>query len=222
MSALDGAAIGDLFRGREDARSERLGEGAVLLRAFALSSAAELVSAVREVAAAAPFRHMLTPRGFRMSAAMTNCGPLGWLTDRSGYRYAATDPGSGRPWPPIPPAFLRLAAAAAAAAGYTSFVPDSCLINRYEPGASLSLHQDKDERDLTKPIVSLSLGLPAVFLFGGLKRRERPQRLGLESGDVVVWGGASRLVFHGVETLQEGEHPLTGRCRINLTLRKAL
>jgi alkylated DNA repair protein (DNA oxidative demethylase) len=156
-----------------------------------------------------------------MSVAMTNCGNLGWVSDRSGYRYAPEDPETGTPWPPMPPEFRDLAREAAGAAGFANFEPDVCLINRYEPGAKLSLHQDKDEQDFTAPIVSVSLGLPAVFLWGGLKRSERPRRIHLESGDVVVWGGASRLVYHGVSPLPEGEHAVTGRARINLTFRKA-
>ena len=165
---------------------------------------------------------MVTPGGFRMSAAMTNCGAAGWITDRKGYRYDALDPLSGAPWPALPREFLALAARAADAAGFPGFVPDACLVNRYEPGARLTLHQDRNERDFAAPIVSVSLGLPAVFLWGGQKRSERPRRIALESGDVVVWGGPARLVFHGVAELSEGEHPTTGRCRINLTLRKAL
>lgn len=157
-----------------------------------------------------------------MSVAMTNCGRAGWVTDHTGYRYAATDPKSGRPWPVMPASFLRLAAAAAETAGFAGFVPDACLVNRYEPGTKLSLHQDRNERDMAAPIVSVSLGLPAVFLWGGLIRAERPRRLRLESGDVAVWGGPARLTFHGVDTLDDGEHPLTGACRFNLTLRKAL
>lgn len=157
-----------------------------------------------------------------MSVAMTNCGGAGWLSDRSGYRYDAIDPASGAPWPPIPAVFHRLAVGAADRAGFHDFAPDVCLINRYEPGAKLSLHQDKDERDFTAPIVSVSLGLPAVFLWGGLRRSDRPRRIRLESGDVVVWGGPARLVYHGVAPLADGEHPLTGRYRINLTFRKAL
>lgn len=201
---------------------EPIEAGAVLLPGFATREEARLVAAVAKIAAAAPFRHMVTPGGFRMSAAMTNCGAAGWITDRKGYRYAAGDPLSGAPWPAIPREFLGLAARAALAAGFPGFVPDACLVNRYDPGARLTLHQDRNEHDFSAPIVSVSLGLPAVFLWGGQKRADRPRRIPLESGDVVVWGGPARLVFHGVAELAEGEHPLTGRCRINLTLRKAL
>jgi DNA oxidative demethylase len=200
---------------------EALAEGAFLLRGFAAAEAESLWAAVGRVAAEAPFRQMMTPGGYTMSVAMTNCGRAGWITDRKGYRYSAADPLSGRPWPEMPAAFADLAARAAAAAGFPGFIPDACLLNRYEPGARLSLHQDRNERDFAMPIVSLSLGLPAVFLWGGLARAERPRRIPLASGDVVVWGGPSRLVFHGVDTLAEGEHPLTGRSRINLTLRRA-
>ena len=201
---------------------ERLGEAALVLRGFARNLAAELVAAVENIAVAAPFRNMVTPGGYRMSVAMTNCGRAGWVTDRSGYRYDPVDPMTGQPWPTIPGLFRRLAGDAAAAGGFAGFEPDACLINRYEPGTKLSLHRDEDERDLTAPIVSVSLGLPAVFLFGGKKRGDRPRRIGLESGDVVVWGGPDRLVYHGVAPLAEGDDPLTGRRRINLTFRKAL
>lgn len=196
-----------------------LGDGAVLLRGFA--DAAALLPLVQEVAAAAPFRHLVTPGGHTMSVAMTNCGQLGWVSDRRGYRYAPQDPETGRPWPPMPAAFRALAEAAAVAGGFPDFAPDACLVNRYQPGARLTLHQDRDEGDLGAPIVSVSIGLPAVFLWGGLRRVDRPRRLRLESGDVVVWGGPSRLVFHGVDKLPDGDHPLTGGYRFNLTFRRA-
>jgi alkylated DNA repair protein (DNA oxidative demethylase) len=200
----------------------RLGDGAVLLGGFAVDQTKDLAAAVRKIEAKAPFRRMVTPGGLAMSVAMTNCGEAGWVTDRTGYRYDARDPESGKPWPAMPPLFRDLAAGAAAAAGYKGYEPDSCLINRYEPGTQLSLHQDRDERDFTQPIVSVSLGLPATFLWGGARRADRPQRLKLNNGDVVVWGGPTRLNFHGVAKLADGEHPLTGRTRINLTFRKAL
>jgi DNA oxidative demethylase len=203
-------------------RIEWLGEKAVVLRGFALDQAPALVAVVTEIAAAAPFRNMITPGGFRMSVAMTNCGRAGWITDRNGYRYEAVDPMTGRAWPPMPQSFVRLASAAAKAAGFAGFEPDACLINRYEPGTRLSLHRDENERDLSAPIVSVSLGLPAIFLFGGKSRSDRPRRIGLESGDVVVWGGPDRLAYHGVAPLAEGDDPLTGQRRINLTFRKAL
>ena len=200
---------------------EQLGPGAVVLRGFALADAVALLDEIRQIVALAPFRHMVTPGNFRMSVAMSNCGDFGWVTDASGYRYQATDPDSKQAWPPLPEHFLQLAASAAAAAGFADFVPNACLINRYEPGARMALHQDKDERDLSQPIVSISLGLPAVFLFGGLRRAERASRITLSHGDVVVWGGADRLRYHGVLALKEGQHPLLGPCRLNLTLRKA-
>jgi alkylated DNA repair protein (DNA oxidative demethylase) len=165
---------------------------------------------------------MVTPGGYTMTVAMTNCGRAGWVTDRRGYRYDVADPETGRPWPAMPRIFTTLAEGAASEAGFARFAPDSCLINRYEPGTQLSLHQDKNERDFAAPIVSVSLGLPATFLWGGAKRADRPQRVKLENGDVVVWGGKTRLNFHGVAKLAEGQHPLTGRTRINLTFRKAL
>jgi alkylated DNA repair protein (DNA oxidative demethylase) len=206
----------------EDApRSTPLAPGAVLLGGFARPLEQALLDATSRVAEGSPFRHMLTPGGRRMSVAMTNAGALGWVSDRAGYRYAALDPQNERPWPAMPDAFLDLAARAAERAGFPGFVPDACLVNRYEPGARLTLHQDWDERDFTAPIVSVSLGLPAFFLFGGERRADRPQKVALAHGDVVVWGGPARLRFHGVQPLEEGNHPLTGRHRINLTLRRA-
>ena len=214
----------DLFdlSGDAQAGTDPLAEGAAVLRGFAVDQAAALLAAIAEIAAAAPFRRMVTPGGFEMSVAMTNGGTAGWVTDRKGYRYAGLDPTSGKPWPALPPSLLALADAAAATAGYPGFVPDACLINRYEPGARLSLHQDRDEADYRHPIVSVSLGLPATFQFGGLKRNDPVKKVPLRHGDVVVWGGPSRLVHHGVLTLKDGEHPATGRCRFNLTMRRAL
>jgi alkylated DNA repair protein (DNA oxidative demethylase) len=202
--------------------AEPIAAGAVVLRGFARHQAAALLKEVEGIAAAAPFRHMVTPGGWRMSAAMTSCGHVGWITDKTGYRYAAADPTTGRPWPPMPERFRRLAAGAAAAGGFPGFAPDACLINRYAPAARLSLHRDEDEHDFTAPIVSVSLGLGAVFLFGGERRTDRPCRIALENGDVVVWGGPARLAYHGVAPLAHGDDPLTGACRINLTFRKAL
>ncbi len=200
---------------------EKLAPGAVLLRGFALDVEKELREALDRIVASAPFRHMVTPGGYRMSVAMTNCGDFGWITDRRGYRYDALDPDSGKPWPKMPAVFLELAERAAAAASYRGFVPDACLINRYEPGARLSLHQDRDEKDFGAPIVSVSLGLPATFLFGGDNRSERPCRVPLLHGDIAVWGGPSRLAFHGIAPLKKGEHETMGGQRINLTLRRA-
>ena len=213
----------DLFEAVADPgpSHEAMAEAAVLLRGFARPVEAELIAALRAIEAQAPFRRMVTPGGHQMSVAMTNCGPYGWVTDRSGYRYDGIDPDSGKAWPAMPPVFCELARAAATEAGFDGFSPDACLINRYEPGAKMSLHQDKDERDFGAPIVSVSLGLPAIFLFGGLKRSEKPRRYRLAHGDVVVWGGPSRLFFHGVAPLADGEHPMLPRQRINLTFRKA-
>ena len=198
-----------------------LAPGAVLLRSFANSSEDALLAGVAHVAASAPFRHLLVRSGARMSVAMTNCGEVGWVSDRSGYRYDPRDPETGRPWPAMPSAFAELARRAAEAAGYPSYAPDACLVNRYAPGARLSLHQDRDEGDLRAPIVSVSLGLPAVFLWGGLSRSDPTRRLRLTHGDVVVWGGPSRMVHHGVAPLADGAHALTGRVRYNLTFRRA-
>ncbi len=213
----------DLFAAGNEAATARydLAEGAVLLRGFALAAGPELGRAVVAIAAAAPFRNMQTPGGFTMSVAMTNCGRFGWVSSERGYRYAERDPVTGAPWPKMPRPVSDLARDAAAAAGFERFEPDACLVNRYEPGARLTLHQDKDERDFREPIVSVSLGVPAVFLFGGLKRKDRPARLELSHGDVVVWGGPSRLRYHGVAPLKPAQHPFAGEARINLTLRRA-
>jgi DNA oxidative demethylase len=217
------SASADLFAGLADPapRRERLREGVFVLRGLALADAPALFEALTSVLARALLRHMVTPGGRRMSVAMSNCGALGWISDPSGYRYDAIDPESGTAWPEMPPAFARLAGMAAEQAGYSGFVPDACLINRYAPGTRLTLHQDKDERDFAQPIVSVSLGLPARFQFGGLKRSVRPLIVPLSHGDVVVWGGPSRLCYHGVLPLRDGVHPASGACRINLTLRRA-
>lgn len=204
-----------------DAPVQEICPGAVLLRGFALEAAGALLEGVHSVIAQAPLRQMITPGGLQMSVAMTNCGALGWVSDRAGYRYAALDPQSQHPWPAMPAAFKRLATQAAAQGGFESFLPDVCLINRYEAGTRLSLHQDRDEHDYAAPIVSVSLGIGAVFLFGGLKRSDKSLRMRLEHGDVVVWGGPARLRYHGVLPLEEGLHPATGALRFNLTFRKA-
>jgi DNA oxidative demethylase len=199
---------------------ERLEEGAVLLRGFAAAEGPRLLEEVTQIAQSAAFRHLVTPGGYTMSVAMTNCGRVGWVSDRTGYRYDPEDPQIRAPWPPMPPAFLDIAARAAAEAGFKQYDPDACLINRYVAGAKLSLHQDRDEKDAWAPIVSVSLGLPAVFLWGGKRRSDLVRRLRLESGDVAVWGGPARFVYHGVAPLRVGWHPLTGTARINLTFRK--
>lgn len=215
---------GSLFRSAaiEGSAQRAIAEGALLLRGRALPFEQELLLALGEITSAAPYRNMVTPGGFVMSVAMTNCGSAGWLSDRTGYRYGARDPITGRPWPTLPRSFQSLATNAAAEAGYADFAPDVCLINRYEPGTRLTLHQDKDERDFTQPIVSVSLGLPATFQFGGLKRTDPITKHTLEHGDVVVWGGPSRLYHHGVLALKRGNHPQLGAQRVNLTFRRAL
>jgi len=219
---VQASVTADLFETVGDARPPRetIAAGAVLLRGFAATFDDELIPALREIVKQSPFRHLITPGGHRMSVAMTNCGSAGWVSDPSGYRYDAIDPDSAKPWPAMPPVLRRLAADAAADAGFNGFAPEACLINRYVPGAKLSLHQDKDELDFAAPIVSVSLGLPAIFLFGGLKRSDTPRRYRLEHGDVAVWGGSSRLFYHGVAPLADGEHDVLGRQRINLTFRK--
>ena len=211
----------ELFEPEVDQRVAPLGPGACLLRGFALGRDQALLDGVQAVLVQAPLRRMITPGGLQMSVAMTNCGALGWVSDRAGYRYAPLDPSSGRPWPQMPEVFAELAADAAAAAGFAGFAPDVCLVNRYEAGTRLSLHQDRDERDYAHPIVSVSLGVGAVFLFGGLKRADKALRMRLEHGDVVVWGGPARLRYHGVLPLPPDVHHLTGALRFNLTFRKA-
>jgi DNA oxidative demethylase len=217
------ATSDDLFETPHPAESrlERLGPGAVLLHGFALAEAPALIAEVARLAESAPFRHMITPSGHRMSVAMTNCGALGWVSERTGYRYVAQDPETGRPWPPMPDCFLRLAQDAAAQAGFAGFLPEACLINRYRQAARMSLHQDRDERALSAPIVSVSLGLPAVFLWGGLKRQDPTRRLPLAHGDVLVWGGPDRLRYHGVLPLKAGHPAALADQRINLTFRQA-
>ncbi|MFO3905443.1 DNA oxidative demethylase AlkB [Enterobacter hormaechei] len=210
----------DLFADAEPWQ-EPLAPGAVILRRFALARDAALMQGIEQVASASPFRQMVTPGGYTMSVAMTNCGGLGWTTNQRGYLYSPEDPLTEAHWPPMPDAFATLCHAAAREAGYPDFQPDACLINRYAVGAKLSLHQDKDEADLRAPIVSVSLGLPAIFQFGGLRRNDPLQRLLLEHGDVVVWGGPSRLFYHGIQPLKPGLHPLTGEYRYNLTFRQA-
>ncbi len=206
----------------EEPSCEGMAPGAALLRGFALPHVSEILGALDDISGHAPFRHMTTPWGAVMSVAMTNCGDAGWLSGRTGYRYDAIDPESGRPWPVMPDCFRILATHAATAAGYPDFAPDACLINRYEPGTRLTLHQDKNERDYAHPIVSVSLGLPATFQFGGLKRSDPVRKFTVRHGDVAVWGGPSRLCYHGVAELKEGPHELLGRLRINLTFRHAL
>lgn len=213
----------DLFDAEEVpvATRERIGERAVVLRGLALPYVPELLPALEAIERTAPFRHMTTPGGLHMSVALTNCGALGWTSDAHGYRYTGRDPQTGQPWPAMPAPFLRLARAAAAEAGFERFRPDACLVNRYLPGTRLSLHQDRDEHDFAAPIVSVSLGIPAVFLFGGHVRADRAARIPLHHGDVVVWGGPDRLRYHGVLPVKEARHPLLGRQRINFTFRKA-
>jgi len=214
----------DLFTNQEMnlPAQEEMAAGAVLLRGFARKLQDDLLISLDMITAIAPFRHMVTPSGYMMSVAMTNCGQAGWVSDRRGYCYTKKDPLTGKAWPAMPVSFMILAKSAATQAGYPDFCPDVCLINRYEPGSKLSLHQDKDEHDLAHPIVSVSLGLPASFQFGGLRRSDKVKKYGLHHGDVVVWGGVSRLCYHGILMLKQGEHPKLGAMRLNLTFRKAL
>ncbi|MGK9419210.1 DNA oxidative demethylase AlkB [Pseudomonas cedrina] len=206
---------------RQPAGREQIGEQSYVLRGYALPWVERLLPELRRVLAQSPFRQMVTPGGFTMSAALSSCGDLGWTTDRSGYRYTPLDPRSRQPWPRMPDVLRELAVLAAAEAGFLDFAPDACLINRYVPGAKMSLHQDKNERRYSEPVVSLSLGLPAIFLFGGHARTDKPRKVSLFHGDVVVWGGVDRLRFHGVMPIKDGVHPVMGPQRINLTFRAA-
>ena len=202
-------------------QKQEIVKDAYLLKGFALQNEATLLSDIAQVIHDAPLRHMVTPGGFTMSVAMTNCGDLGWVTDRKGYRYATLDPISNLAWPTMPDSFKQLATQAANVAGFDDFAPDACLINQYKIGARMRLHQDKDEQDFSQPIVSVSFGLPANFQFGGFERADKPIKLLLTHGDVVVWGGESRLRFHGILPLKAGHHPDLGNVRVNLTFRKA-
>ncbi|MFC3943926.1 DNA oxidative demethylase AlkB [Pseudomonas gingeri NCPPB 3146 = LMG 5327] len=215
---LDLFAADDL---QQPERNERIGEQSWVLRGFALPWVERLLPALQQVLLEAPFRQMVTPGGFTMSASLSSCGTWGWTTDRSGYRYSAVDPQTGRPWPAMPDVFRQLAVDAAQRAGFAHFIPDACLINRYVPGAKMSLHQDRNEQDFSAPVVSISLGLPAMFLFGGHERSDKTLRVPLFHGDVVVWGGVDRLRFHGVLPIKDGRHPQLGAERINFTLRMA-
>jgi alkylated DNA repair protein (DNA oxidative demethylase) len=211
----------DLFAGEPSPQAhEPLEEGAAILRGFASAEVPALVEAIGHVAEVSPFRHLIVPGGHTMSVAMTNCGRVGWVSDRTGYRYDPVDTDTSAPWPPLPDVFLDLAQRAAARLGFEPYDPDACLINRYAAGARLGLHQDRDEKDPWAPIVSVSLGLPAIFQWGGKRRADPVRRFRLESGDVVVWGGPARFVYHGVSPLKPGEHHLTGPVRFNLTFRK--
>lgn len=209
-----------LFAAAEPGARTPLGPQAGVLHGFAAARADVLLAEIASILAAAPLRHLQTPGGHLMQVAMSNCGEFGWVSDRRGYRYARLDPQTGQPWPPLPPVFLALAADAAGAMGFAEYRPQACLINRYAPGTRLSLHQDRDEDDREAPIVSVSLGLPATFLFGGFARGDKALRVPLVHGDVVVWGGADRMRFHGVLPVPPGCHPMTGDCRLNLTFRK--
>lgn len=209
----------ELFAGTRGFEPLKLGEGITLLRGFADTS--KLFPLVESIAAVAPFRHLVTPGGQTMSVAMTNCGPVGWVSDRSGYRYSSRDPITDRDWPHMPAEFRRLALDAATAGGFPDFEPDACLINRYAAGARLTAHRDADEQNFAQPIVSVSMGLPASFAFYGLTRGGKGRGVGLSDGDVLVWGGPSRLVYHAVRPLKPGQHPLTLACRYNLTFRHA-
>ncbi len=212
--------MSDLFASQQHDARTALSAQACVLHGFALAEVNALLGDINRIERVAPFMQLVTRRGHVMQVAMTNCGTVGWLSDRRGYRYDARDPRTGDAWPPLPVTFLQLARDAAAEAGFAAYVPDACLINRYAPGTRLSLHQDRDEDDVVAPIVSVSLGLPATFLFGGFARTDQTVRVPLRHGDVVVWGGADRMRFHGVLPVKPGRHEVLGEQRINLTFRK--
>lgn len=212
---------GDLFAASDLPSCLQIKPDVFLLQGFAAAQAEILLTHIRQIAAQSPFRNMQTPGGFYMSAAITNCGEFGWLSDQHGYRYSAIDPQSQQAWPPMPQCFCHLAEHAARLAGFAQFRPDVCLINRYETGAKMGLHQDKDELDFSQPIVSVSLGRSALFQFGGEKRTDPRQSIPLAHGDVIVWGGTARRHYHGVVKLTSADHPLTGDYRFNLTFRRA-
>ena len=200
-----------------------VGPDAWLLKGFAHAQADDLIAQIGQIEQQTAFRHQVTPGGHAMSSAQCSCGTYGWITDKRGYRYTTEDPLTDKPWPAMPASFRELAARAAAEVGFDGFDPQSCLINRYQTGAGMGLHQDKDEQDLAAPIVSVTLGAPITFLFGGLLRAEKPSRWLLEHGDVVVWGGVSRLYFHGVAPLgKRASHAATGAVRYNLTFRRVV
>lgn len=210
--------IEDLFSDNEPIP---IAESAWLLRGYVRESAEQVVEAMRSVIRQAPLRSMQVPGGHRMSVLTTSCGDWGWVSDLEGYRYAAQDPSTGKEWPRMPDLLKRLAVDGAVRAGFEGFDPDACLINCYRPGAKMGLHQDRNERDRTEPILSISLGLSATFMFGGLKRGDPVRRFPLEHGDMLAWGGASRMVYHGVMPVKAGEHPMLGGWRVNLTFRRA-
>ncbi|MDI1298906.1 DNA oxidative demethylase AlkB [Methylotenera sp.] len=210
----------DLFANIQPNKLEIV-KDAYLLKSYALANEQSLLMDLAELVSQAPLRFMMTKMGFAMSAAMTNCGALGWVSDRQGYRYDMKDPANNKPWPLMPVSFQQLAVLAAAEAGFDNFQPDACLINQYQVGASMGLHQDKNELDFNQPIVSVSLGIPAVFKFGGLARTDKTLRIPLVHGDVIVWGGESRLNFHAIAPLKMNTHPILGAYRYNLTFRKA-
>ncbi|MCB9879012.1 MAG: DNA oxidative demethylase AlkB [Planctomycetes bacterium] len=201
--------------------AEAIVDGAFLLRGRALPVVDELLVGVQDVVEASPLRHMITPGGAPMAAAQSNCGALGWVADRRGYRYEACDPETGRPWPAMPQVFASLARDAAGECGYDGFDPDCCLLNRYEVGCGMGQHVDADEQDFAWPIVSVSLGLPMTFRFGGVERGGKTLPVVLQHGDVLVFGGAARRRYHGTSPLKRGVHPVLGACRVNLTLRRA-
>jgi len=199
-----------------------LAPGALLLRGAAEACATDLLSQIEGVIMVSPLRTVVTPMGKSMSVEMTNCGDVGWVSDRTGYRYETIDPLTNLSWPAIPALFAQLANGVAEQAGFPEFHPDACLINRYAMGSKMGLHQDRDEQDFAQPIVSVSLGLPITFNFGGGTRTSPTTKTELRHGDVVVFGGQSRLAFHGVGTLRRGQHSLTGPYRFNLTFRRAI
>ena len=211
-----------LFDEEPDAsRTEVLFPGAVLLHRYALKLERTFLDELDTLTKISPFRQMLTPGGRKFGVHNTSCGEVGWISDARGYRYVSIDPVSEQPWPTMPREFQQLATDAAEEGGFKHFIPDSCLVNRYAPDIKMSLHQDKDEADFSQPIVSVSLGMSATFVFGGLQRSDKLRRIDLHHGDVLVWGGPARLLFHGIQSIKDQPHPIMGAQRINLTFRRA-
>jgi len=195
---------------------EEIFPGAVLMRSLALPQDNEFFTAAEAIIAARPLHHTTTPSGLPMGVMVTDCGDSRAFANR----WDTANPERMRLWPPMPPLLRDFAIRCAVRSGFPQFRPDACHINRYQAGTKLGLHQDRHECDWTQPIVSLSFGLECIFLLGGLQRTDKPRRILLEHGDVIVWGGPSRMRFHGVQPLKPGHHPLTGPYRYNLTFRK--
>ncbi|THJ30850.1 DNA oxidative demethylase AlkB [Lampropedia aestuarii] len=211
----------DLFADSPEEQRVALGPQAVVLRQKASPLAAELVARIEDVLQHSPLYQMATPGGKPLSVRTTSCGTHGWSSDPTGYSYVRHHPLTDQAWPEIPAAWSALATEAAQEAGFAQFAPDTCLINQYGLDSKMALHQDRSEQDLRQPVVSISLGMSALFLWGGMQRSDKPAHVLLHHGDMVVWGGVDRLRFHGIKHLTGAPHPQLGAMRYNLTLRRA-